>query len=291
MLRQERSTNFHTPLHERSLLAQLYNGSVLPMPRRLTADSAWGALSCRVETLSYVINAADYVAHYRDVPRFLACCRQCPSYGMTWTCPPFEKDGYEREESDGRTHFNSPPVTDEEQEHCERREQGKTTTVNTNSALSRPSFSFLEEPSGGTFLLIGTRMTFDNATRRLSTTVEQRDSITQTVINTVMSDVEAMHRRWENDCPGSRAFLFSRCRQCHPQPCTRPSGLPCRHPDRMRPSLEALGFNLARTADELLKMPLQWSSDEQLPDYLTLITAQLLPKHTDIVLQTADDTV
>jgi len=27
---------------------------------------------------------------YRDVPRFLALCRQCPRYGKVWTCPPFE---------------------------------------------------------------------------------------------------------------------------------------------------------------------------------------------------------
>ena len=146
-------------------------------------------------------------------------------------------------------------------------------------------------PDGATMLIVGSRLIPDSATRELATDVQRRDGIMHALLDTALPVIERLHRQWENECPDSRAFLFSTCRLCHPQSCTRPEGKPCRHPEKVRPSLEALGFNLARTADELFKMPLQWSSDERLPDYLTLITAQLLPKHTDIVRQTADDTV
>ena len=55
--------------------------------------------------------------------------------------------------------------------------------------------------------------------------------------------------------------------------CTRREGLPCRHPESIRPSLEALGFDIARTASELFGIPLQWGSPGTFPAYLTLISA------------------
>ena len=36
--------------------------------------------------------AAEYIAVYRDARRFGACCRACPNYGRSWTCPPFDFD-------------------------------------------------------------------------------------------------------------------------------------------------------------------------------------------------------
>ena len=72
--------------------------------------------------------------------------------------------------------------------------------------------------------------------------------------------------------PGSRVFT-GRCRLCRPAQCTRTEGKPCRHPDQMRHSLEALGFDLEKTSRELLGITLQWAAQGQLPPYLTLLTA------------------
>ncbi len=44
-------------------------------------------------TISQQIRAiavADYIAGYRDVERFRKLCRQCPRYGKTWHCPPYD---------------------------------------------------------------------------------------------------------------------------------------------------------------------------------------------------------
>ena len=35
---------------------------------------------------------ADYMARFRDVPRFLECCRQCRNFGKSWACPPYDYD-------------------------------------------------------------------------------------------------------------------------------------------------------------------------------------------------------
>lgn len=32
----------------------------------------------------------DFVKTCVDVPRFLACCRECPNYNRRWSCPPYE---------------------------------------------------------------------------------------------------------------------------------------------------------------------------------------------------------
>ena len=53
----------------------------------------------------------------------------------------------------------------------------------------------------------------------------------------------------------------------------RREGRPCRHPESIRPSLEAMGFDIARTAADIFNTPLQWSRNGQLPKYLTLISA------------------
>lgn len=39
-----------------------------------------------------MIGAAEFIARYRDVERFLEYCMQCPGYGKSWGCPPFDFD-------------------------------------------------------------------------------------------------------------------------------------------------------------------------------------------------------
>lgn len=126
------------------------------------------------------------------------------------------------------------------------------------------------------FQIVGTQLRYDEATRQMSTTVRRRDIIMHLLIRRAIEELGAWHRHRETIEPQSRSYLFSACTLCDPQPCTRPQQQPCRHPDKVRPSLESLGFNLALTAQQLLHIPLKWSSDEQLPEYTLLITAQLV---------------
>lgn len=44
--------------------------------------------------------------------------------------------------------------------------------------------------------------------------------------------------------------------------CTRPSGLPCRFPERLRYSPEALGFDLCAAAEDLFGYKVRWSGDD-----------------------------
>ena len=61
------------------------------------------------------------------------------------------------------------------------------------------------------------------------------------------------------------------CPYCDGAPCARIEGKPCKHPDKVRPSLEAYGFDISKTAKELLGLEIKWSEQGLIPEYLTLV--------------------
>ena len=61
------------------------------------------------------------------------------------------------------------------------------------------------------------------------------------------------------------------CPYCGGMPCARIEGKPCKHPDKVRPSLEAIGFDMGKTAKDLLGLEIKWSQEGLIPEYLTLV--------------------
>ena len=62
-------------------------------------------------------------------------------------------------------------------------------------------------------------------------------------------------------CDG-RAFTYvGNCLYCPKGTCTRAEEKPCRHPDLVRPSPEACGFDIVRTASELFGIELKWGKE------------------------------
>lgn len=53
-----------------------------------------GEHGCRIpiERLDAIVPVGEYVRTCVDIPKFLGYCKECPSYGNRWSCPPFEKD-------------------------------------------------------------------------------------------------------------------------------------------------------------------------------------------------------
>lgn len=88
------------------------------------------------------------------------------------------------------------------------------------------------------------------------------------IIDPELWDLEQQH-------PGSRAFYAGSCHLCDPYKCTRVAEkpAPCRHPLKARNSLENFGFDLKRTAEELLDTPMLWGRDGMLPPYYFFIAA------------------
>ena len=94
-------------------------------------------------------------------------------------------------------------------------------------------------------------------------------------VNSLIAPVtEALNRELlalESELDGLSFGFVGSCPYCGEATCSRIDGLPCRHPELMRPSLEAFGFDLTKTALELLGLEIKWSRDGLVPEYLTLI--------------------
>lgn len=73
---------------------------------------------------------------------------------------------------------------------------------------------------------------------------------------------------------GALAVVAGHCDGC--SACTRPRGLACCVPSRMRYSLEALGFDVTGLAEGLAGQRMQWP-EHGMPDYLLLVGAMLCP--------------
>ncbi len=51
----------------------------------------------------------------------------------------------------------------------------------------------------------------------------------------------------------------------------RIEGKPCKHPDKVQPSLEAFGFDMVKTAKNVLGLEIKWSKGLLISEYLTLV--------------------
>ena len=79
----------------------------------------------------------------------------------------------------------------------------------------------------------------------------------------------------EKQNTGAWVLSAGSCRLCE-EGCSRPQGQPCRRPERMRYSLEALGGDVGKTAELYFKQPLVWIEKGEMPAYLTLVGGLLL---------------
>lgn len=91
------------------------------------------------------------------------------------------------------------------------------------------------------------------------------------IINAQREVVEPQLLQLEAQRGGRAAFFTGMCRHCPERQCARIYGQPCRHPQLVRPSLEALGFDLQKVARELFDIELQWGRQGRLPEYLTIL--------------------
>ncbi len=175
----------------------------------------------------------EYAETFRDFGRVRGYCHGCGRYGKCWACPPYD--------------------------FAEEEYLGQFTTISLLATKITPSEGVALTPETAERILNRERQRLDRMLLGMEgglTNASQTDPSTHEVSETA-----------------ARAFFAGTCILCPPEKCTRREGLPCRHPESIRPSLEALGFDIARTASELFGIPLQWGSPGTFPAYLTLISA------------------
>ena len=116
--------------------------------------------------------------------------------------------------------------------------------------------------------LIGTKIT-------LTSTADSYDQGVKE-IRAIMVDVrlnlDKQLLETEKSHTNSKAFFAGTCHVCPEGECTRSQGKPCIAPDKVRPSLEAFGFDMGKTSAQLLGIEMKWGAKGSLPEYLTLVS-------------------
>ncbi|MBW3015238.1 DUF2284 domain-containing protein [Candidatus Woesearchaeota archaeon] len=82
----------------------------------------------------------------------------------------------------------------------------------------------------------------------------------------IKSKAERMMRELEGD---SKFLSNGACRLC--KPCRRKLKKPCKHPDKMRYSLESLGVDCNKLVKDVFGFPLQWYKDKKAPEYTCVV--------------------
>lgn len=129
--------------------------------------------------------------------------------------------------------------------------------------------------------LVGTTVRLTEAVRHAPTSPDEQFDISYRIMREVRRTLDARLLEAERRRAGSLAFFAGSCQLCHPAPCARTEGRPCLLPDRARSSLEAWGFDVVRTASELLGLEMRWSQDLVLPEYFTYVSALFTPDLPD----------
>ena len=82
----------------------------------------------------------------------------------------------------------------------------------------------------------------------------------------------------EKETSGSMALAAGSCDFCPNGTCMRLQDLPCRHPDKMRYSLETLGGDMSKALSLYFDRKILWANNGHLPEYYVLLGALLIPK-------------
>lgn len=143
---------------------------------------------------------------------------------------------------------------------------------NTSWACPPYSFNLSSYMSAyNTVYIIGTKIVPDNEIRLQCIDEEMSKKAGFKIIVETRSLLDKHLLALESKYPGSKAFYAGFCTLCT-QECTRIFGEPCRYPTKIRHSLESFGFDIGKTASQLLHIDLKWSNDGRLPEYFTLVS-------------------
>lgn len=120
--------------------------------------------------------------------------------------------------------------------------------------------------------LIGTKIIFDEKSSRDVNNAHNNKELMHSVVVEVRRKSDEQLLLLEQAYPDSKVFFAGACIRCALGNCMRIAGKPCVNPEKVRPSLESLGFDIGKTSSELLQIELKWSKDGSLPEYLVLVS-------------------
>ena len=157
-----------------------------------------------------------------------------------------------------------------------------------NTCWACPPFDFNTDEyltSYQTAYIIGTKITLNKETTDNYQGWDKCTKISYEIIKKVRKKLDNTLLKLEKQYPESKAFFAGTCHLCPLEKCTRIIGKPCIFPERIRPSLEAFGFDVSKISSELLNIEMKWSRNGILPEYFTMVSGFFTSKKiTDFFL-------
>lgn len=120
--------------------------------------------------------------------------------------------------------------------------------------------------------IIGTKIILDKETINEYQGLDKCTEISYKIMEEVRKNLDSNLLNLEKQYPESKAFFAGSCHICQVGKCMRIVGEPCISPERVRHSLESLGFDVSKISAELLNIEMKWSINGILPEYFTLVS-------------------
>lgn len=121
-----------------------------------------------------------------------------------------------------------------------------------------------------TVFLTAVKVAYSDSVRNGVKSPEQAEEVRQESYEQVKKEILRRLIEAEKEYPGSKMLGAGRCILC--EHCAREEGKPCRFPEKRRYSITSFGFDFSKMLQEILGIPLQWSSDG-LPEYDVAVAA------------------
>jgi len=120
--------------------------------------------------------------------------------------------------------------------------------------------------------IIGTKIVLDKEAINKYQGFDECKEISYKIMKEARKSIDGNLLELEKQYPKSKAFFAGFCQICRERECMRAIGKPCIFSERVRPSLESLGFDVSLISTELLNIEMKWSKNGILPEYFTLVS-------------------
>ena len=150
---------------------------------------------------------------------------------------------------------------------------------NYNRIWSCPSHDFDPETYFAAYsqiMIVGHKIILPEELTRKVLTKEEQEPLLKDLLTEPKLTLDKEMLSLEKQHPGSRALSGGSCLYCSPGTCARISGEPCRFPEKMRYSIEALGGNVGLTVTRYLHQELEWIEENHLPHHFILVAGLLI---------------
>lgn len=146
-----------------------------------------------------------------------------------------------------------------------------------NNSWACPPFAFDAESywkSYQTLKLFAVKLIFPKILHQKEIPFDERQKQMEDMIGQEKKKLTEQLFRMEKQIEGSVALSAGSCQFCE-NGCAKREGRPCRYPEQLRYSIEALGGNVGLTARKYFKQEPEWIEEGELPHTFLLICGLL----------------